>query len=206
MHISVDKTTILAVGEQEPDQSPISIQGQALEEVDSFSYLGSEVGQTTGVEKEVTVRLKKASTVYQILRRKIFKSRSLSKSTKVRVFRTMVMSTLLYGAETWAVTQKEIRKLATFQMWYLRDILGLTLWDRCYNADVLEECREATMRDQLRLKRLQWFGHLMRMPTHWPQRQILKCRPQGKQRPPGGTPLRWIDIVHKDLASLRNWH
>ena len=59
----------------------------------------------TGVEKEVTVRLKKASTVYQILRCKIFKSQSLSKSTKVRVFRTMVMSTLLHGEETWAVTE-----------------------------------------------------------------------------------------------------
>ena len=118
----------------------------------------------------------------------------------------MVMSTLLYGAETWAVTQKEIRKLTTFQMRCLRDILGLTLWDRCRNADVLEECGEATMRDQLRLKRLQWFGHLMRMPTHQPQRHILKCRPKEKERPPGGTPLRWIDVVHKDLVGLRNWH
>ena len=96
--------------------------------------------------------------------------------------------------------------MCTFQMRCLRDILGLTLWDRRYNADVLEECGEATMRDQLRLKRLQWFGHLMRMPIHRPQRQILKCRPQGKRRPPGGTPLRWIDVVHKDLASLCNWH
>ena len=73
----------------------------------------------------------------------------------------------------------------------------------CHDADVLEECKE--MRDQLRLQRIQWFGHLMHMPTHRPQRQILQCRPQGKRRQPGGTPLRWID-VQKDLASLHNWH
>ena len=79
------------------------------------------------------------------------------------------MSTLLYGAETWALTQKKIRKLITFQLRCHWDILGLTLWDRCRNADVVEECGEATMRDQLRLKRLQWFGHLMRMPAHQPQ-------------------------------------
>ena len=83
-----------------------------------------------------------------------FQSLSLSKSTLVWVFRTMVMSTLLYDAEAWAVTQKEIRKLTTFQMRCLWDILGLTSWDRCRNADVLEECEEATMRDQLRLKNL----------------------------------------------------
>ena len=79
----------------------------------------------------------KASIVYQMLRRMIFKSQSLSKSTKVRVFRIMVMSTLLYGVKTWAVAQKEIRKLTTFQMRCLWDNLGLTFWDRCSNADVL---------------------------------------------------------------------
>ena len=104
------------------------------------------------VEKEVSVRVTKASTVYQMLRRKIFRSRNLSKSNKVHVFRTMVMPVLLYGAETWPVTQKDIRKLTTFQMQSLRDFLGLTLWDRCRNTDVLEECGEATLRGQLRMK------------------------------------------------------
>ena len=43
MHISVDKTKTLSVGEQEPDHPPISIQGQALEKVESFhTYVGSE--------------------------------------------------------------------------------------------------------------------------------------------------------------------
>ena len=81
----------------------------------------------------------------------------------------------------------------------LQDILGLTLWDRSRNADVLEECGEATVRDQLRMKRLQWFGHLMRMPTHQPQRQILKSRPQEKRRPPGGTPCDGL------MSFIKTW-
>ena len=48
------------------------LQDQVIEKVESFPYLGSEIGQSTGVEKEVTVRVKKASTVYQMLRRKVF--------------------------------------------------------------------------------------------------------------------------------------
>ena len=187
----MEKTKVLAVGEQQDpaELSSILLQDQALEEVESFPYLGSEVGQSARVEKEVTVRVNKASTVYQMLRRKVFRSRYLSKSTKLRVFRTMVMSTLLYGAETWPVTQKDIHRLTTFQMRCLRDILGLTLWDRRRNVDVLEECGETTVRDQLRLKRLQWLGHVLRMPIHRPQRQIIKSRPRGMRRPPGGTPL-----------------
>ena len=150
MCISVNNTKNLAVREQETEHPSIILQDQVLEEVESFPYLGSEIGQSTVVEKEVAV--KKASTVYQMLRRKIFRSQYLSKATKVRVFRTMVMLFLLDGSETCPVTQKDIQKLTTFQMRCLQDILGLTLWDRCRNIDVLEECREATVRDQLRMK------------------------------------------------------
>ena len=67
MRINGEKTKILTVGTTE-DQSPLRLRGQMLEEVESFSYLGCEVGQTTKVEREVTVRLKKAGTVYQMWR------------------------------------------------------------------------------------------------------------------------------------------
>ena len=66
MRISVEKTNVLAVGEQQDPAELLSIglQDQALEEVDSFPYLGSEVGQSARVEKEVTVRVNKVSIVY----------------------------------------------------------------------------------------------------------------------------------------------
>ena len=61
MCISVDKTKILAVGEQETEHPSIILRDQVIEEVESFPYLGSEIGQSTVVEKEVAVRVKKAS-------------------------------------------------------------------------------------------------------------------------------------------------
>ena len=87
----------------------------------------------------------------------------------------------------------------------LRDIIGVTLWDQKRNEDILAETGEMPVEDQLKLKRLRWFGHLQRMPDHQPQRQVLKCSPQGKRRKPGGTPLRWIDILNRDLANIANW-
>ena len=70
----MSKTKILAVEEQTTDQwtngqrsihSSITLQGQALEKIESFSCLGNEVGQSVKVEKEVTVKLEKAGKVYQ---------------------------------------------------------------------------------------------------------------------------------------------
>ena len=205
MKISGDKTKVLSIGEPPGDQPAITLKGQALEEVDSFSYLGSEVEQTSRAEKDVKIRIEKAATVYQMWRRKVFRSRNLSRRTKVQVFRAMVMSVLLYGAETWTVTQQDIRRLKTFQMRCLRDIVGVTLWDMRRNVDILEETGELPIKEQLRLKRLQWFGHLQRMPDHRPQKQLLRCRLRGKKRRPGGTWLRWVDVISRDLTEIPQW-
>ena len=102
------------------------------------------------------------------------------------------------------MTQHDIRRLMTFQMRCLRDIIGVTLWDKRRNVDILEETGELPVEEQLRLKRLQWFGHLQRMPDHRPQKQLLRCRPRGKKRP-GGTSLRWVDLISRDLTGITNW-
>ena len=91
----------------------------------------------------------------------------------------MMMPVLLYGAETWFVTQQELRKLDAFQMKCLQEIVGVTLWDRRRNVDILEETGELPVEEQLGHKGLQWFGHLQRMPETQPQKQVLRCRPHG---------------------------
>ena len=70
MQISVSKTKILTVEEQcnqqVKDKLSITLRGQALKEVESFSYLGSVVGQSAKVEKEVAVRLEMPGKLYQM--------------------------------------------------------------------------------------------------------------------------------------------
>ena len=144
--------------------------------------MGSEMcirDRSSKAEKEVSVRLEKAGKVHQIWRRKVFQSRALSSATKVRAYQTLVMPVLLYGAETWTVTQHDIRRLKSFQMRCLRNILGITLWNRVRNSDILERTAVLPVEEQLRQRRLQWFGHVWRMPTNRPQRQLMRCRPSG---------------------------
>ena len=114
-------------------------------------------------------------------------------------------SVLLYGVETWSVTQQDMRRLNTLQMRCLRDIVGVTLWDMRRNVDILEETGELPIKEQLRLKRLQWFGHLQRMPDHQLQKQVLRCRLKRKKRRPGGTCLRWVDVISRDLTEILEW-
>ena len=86
-------------------------------------YLGSEIGQSISVEREVLARLEKAGKLYQSI------------ATKIRIFWTLVLSVLLYGAETWTVTQHDIHKLKSFQMRCFHDILGITLSNQVRSTD-----------------------------------------------------------------------
>ena len=110
MTISTGKTKILLVGDRNEHQPPITLQGQVLEDVES-----SPSWAAAKVEREVAVRLEKASKVYQIWRQNVFRSWNISRSVKVHVFRTMVMFVLLHGAETWPVTQHDVRRLKHFR-------------------------------------------------------------------------------------------
>ena len=75
-------------------------------------------------------------------RRKLFRSRNISIATKMRVFQTIVMFVLLYGAETWAVVQQDTWKFETFQMRCLRDILVASCWNVLWKE--LGSCRWKT--------------------------------------------------------------
>ena len=66
MRINISKTKILQVktgGCKSGNEQPIILQGQPLEEAQSFPYLGSEVDQSGKVHKEIAVRLEKAGQV-----------------------------------------------------------------------------------------------------------------------------------------------
>ena len=112
MAISVEKSKVLTVGGGEVT-APICLNNQTLVEVESFMYLGSSINKSGKVSLEVDIRIEKRGGAYQMWHKKVFWSANLSKATKIsmRVFRTLVMSVLLYGAETWTITQKDLRKL-----------------------------------------------------------------------------------------------
>ena len=67
MNINGTKAKIMSIkAGTDDDQPAITLRGNALEAVERFCYLGSEVGQTARVDGEVSTQLEKAATVYQM--------------------------------------------------------------------------------------------------------------------------------------------
>ena len=54
----------------------------------------------------------------------LLSSRLLSKNLKIKTYRTIILSVVLYGCETWSLTLWEERRLRVFENKVLRRIFG----------------------------------------------------------------------------------
>ena len=78
----------------------------------------------------------KASSFFGRLSKRVWQSHSLRLSTKIQVYRAIVVPTFLYGAETWVLYRKQIRLLERFHRRCLRSILGIRWQDYVLNDEV----------------------------------------------------------------------
>ncbi|VDO86388.1 unnamed protein product [Schistosoma margrebowiei] len=79
--------------------NPVTIDGDDLEDVKTFTYLSSIIDEHGGSDADVKARIGKARAAYLQLRN-IWNSKQLSTNTKVRVINTNVKTVLLNGTET----------------------------------------------------------------------------------------------------------
>ncbi|VDO68158.1 unnamed protein product [Schistosoma margrebowiei] len=104
--------------------NPITLDGETLENVESFTYLGSIIDEQGGSDLDVKARIGKARTAFLQLKN-IWNSKQLSTNIKVRIFNTNVKAVLLYGAETWRTTTITIKKVQLFINSCLRMVLKI---------------------------------------------------------------------------------
>ena len=96
------------------------MKGQRLQVVDKFTYLGSTLSRVVHIDDEVSARIAKASAAFGRLRGSIWDRRGIRLDTKLKVYRSVVLPTLLYACETWTVYQQHARRLNHFHTSCLR--------------------------------------------------------------------------------------
>ena len=93
--------------------------------MEHFTYMGSVISNDAIVSKDLDNHLSKASSSFGRLSKTVWHSHTLRLSTKIQVYRAVVIPTFLYGAETWVLYQKQIRLLEQFHQCCLRSTLGI---------------------------------------------------------------------------------
>jgi hypothetical protein len=203
LKINTDKTKVLS-----SDGSPVIVQldGVQLEQVNEFKYLGSIIQeQKIASTNDIQTRIGLAATAFGTLTWCLWKKRNISIATKMRIYQSLVLSVLLYGAESWTLLQSDIKKLEVFHMRCLRRVLGISLRDRIRNETIRERCcNQPTISEEIQKRRLRWFGHVCRMePQRLPYQLLWRTRPSQWKIIRTAPKKIWSKQVENDLANRR---
>ncbi|KAI8486243.1 hypothetical protein Bbelb_359590 [Branchiostoma belcheri] len=201
LSINWSKTELMHIGDG-PDPAPFSFNNITVNFVSTFNYLGSTVSRTGDLKPEIDRRRGLAAAAMQALWRPLWKHRHISLGTKLRVYNAAVVSILLYGAETWPLSNTLAARLDGFDSRCLRRILGVRWFDHLPGTELRQRTQQPPASRVAAMRRVRWYGHVLRLPPDHPTRAILNFSPQsaGWKRPRGAPRTRWTDVLAKDLA------
>lgn len=208
LEVNVDKTKYMVATASTPlSTAPQTIQlGEtSFNMIDNFVYLGSLVNSMNIIGEEVRRRVTIGNRCYFSLK-KLFLSTTLSRKLKCTLYSTLVRPVVMYGSETWVMTQKDENYLRTFERKILRTIFGAVfdcgIWRRRFNHELEILYNEPDIVRLIKIGRLRWFGHVQRMPSYRIPLKLFEGWPDGRRR--AGRPRgRWKDAVFADLKAMR---
>uniref|UniRef100_A0A4W2ENV5 RNA-directed DNA polymerase n=1 Tax=Bos indicus x Bos taurus TaxID=30522 RepID=A0A4W2ENV5_BOBOX len=189
LKLNIQKTKIMASG-------PITsweIDGETVETVSDFSFLGSKITADGDFSHEIKRRLLLGRKVMTNLD-SIFKSRDITLPTKVYLVKAMVFPVVMYGCESWTVKKAECRRIDAFELWCWRRLLRVPWTARRSNQSILKEISPGISLEGMMLKlKLQSFGHLMRRVDSL--EKTLMLGGTGGRRRRGRQRMRWLDGI-----------
>lgn len=174
---------------------------RSIKAAEDVIYLGQTISATNRREKEITRRIKIGWNKYWALKR-IFKT-NLSLKIKSKVFNTCIIPAMNYGAQTWALREKDKNKLQVTQNKMEKGMLGIKQNTRISTRKVKNTLKNnKNIIEQSRLSKWDWAGHIARREgKSWVEKTTFWYLKQEK-RNRGRQKIRWTDdftalLTHK---------
>ncbi|KAJ8046980.1 hypothetical protein HOLleu_05842 [Holothuria leucospilota] len=126
----------------------------------------------------------------------VLTSKKIKLSTRKRIVRCFVLSTVIYASETWTSSRDAENKIDAFEMWLYRKMLKVSYKNRISNEEVLNRVKaKKKLLSELKNRKLQYMGHILR--SSGLQKQLLEGK-VGSRRLRGRPRNTW-------WADIRKW-
>jgi hypothetical protein len=134
--------------------------------VGEFKYLGSLITENNDNNTEIKARIMAGhKSYYSVL--PILSSKVASRTTKIRMYKTIIRPVVLYGSEAWCLTANDEKNLRILERKVLRKIVCSICvagnWTRRTNEEVKQLYGELEIVIEIKKGRLRWLGHVERM-------------------------------------------
>ena len=136
MEIGPDKTKVMT---NNPNgfQREIKIKGQRLEEVENVKYLGAIISNE-GSKPEILSRIAQTAAALSRLK-SIWRDKNISLASKVKLMRTLILSSFLYACERWTLTAEIERRIQALKMRCYRRLLNISYKKTCDERGGLQQ-------------------------------------------------------------------
>src|SRR5215469_11782968 len=157
----------------------------SIERVEEFKYLGTTLTNQNSIHEEIKSRLKLGNACYYWVQN-LLSSSLLSKTLKIKIYRTIILPVVLYGCETWSLTKREERRLRVFENRVLRRVFGPKRdevtgeWRKLHNEELRDLYSSPNIVRVVKTRRMRWAGHVARMGEGRGVHRVLVGKPEGK--------------------------
>ena len=173
--------------------------------VEKSCYLGSIVTRNCTDEADVDNRIEKAGAAFGALRTPLFSSTNVTYHAKCMVYVGLILSILLYGSETWCLTEKFYKRLRNFHARCIWAICRVnrrhTFKHRISTAELRRRVGVLSIDTYITRHQLRWAGHVARMPAHRLPRKMLSSWVRAK-RPSGAPQLTYGRMLRKSMKKV----
>ena len=115
------------------------------------------------------------------------------------IYNVLIKSSLLYGSETWRLTENNKRRVEGTEMDALRRSSRISRKERIRNVTIRQEIGvEETIVKEIEQNQLTWYDHVQRMAERRLLKIALKWMP--KQNRARGRPKKnWMEVIRKAI-------
>jgi hypothetical protein len=157
------------------------------------------------IQVEIKSRLELGNACYYSIQN-LLSSSLLSKTLKIKIYRTIILPVVLYGCEAWSLTLREECRLKVFENTVLRRVFGpkrdeVTGEGRKLHYEVNNLYSLSNIVWVVKSRRMRWAGHVAHMGEGKGVHRVFVRKPGGT-RPSGRPRHRWENNIKMDLQEV----